>query len=83
MKQKLKTIGIILLSMIGMIILFIGVVGIGNYFQSIGQKIIGNLFMILFPILTYLSVKTFNKKINNLNSSSYGFHFKILEKTSY
>lgn len=80
MKQKLKTIGIILLSMIGMIILFIGVVGIGNYFQSIGQKIIGNLFMILFPILTYLSVKTFNKKINNLNSSSYGFHFKNFGK---
>jgi CAAX protease family protein len=76
MKQKLKTIRIVLLSLIGMFLLFIGIIGIGNCFQVNQLKTIGNIFMILFPILTYLGVRLFNRRINKLNINQYGFHFK-------
>lgn len=66
--------------MIGMIILFITVVGIANYFQNIGQKLVGNIFIFLFILLTYIYVKIFNKKINQLNPESYGFNFKNFGK---
>jgi len=66
--------------MIGIIILFITVVGIGNYFQNIGQKLVGGIFMFLFLILSYLAVKIFNKKINRLNTDNYGFNFNHFGK---
>lgn len=76
MKNKLKTFGRVILSMVGMILLFIIMVGIGNYFQRNGQKSIGNIFMILFPFVTYFAVKLYNRKINGLYSKHYGFGFK-------
>lgn len=76
MKNKLKTSGIIILSMVGMILLFIAIIGIGNYFQGIDQKIIGNLFMGLFPMAVYFAVKIFNSKVNGLNNKKFGFGFK-------
>lgn len=76
MKTKLQTFGTILLSMVGMTLLFILIVGIGNYFQGIGQKTIGNVFMAIFPIATYFVVTLFNRKINKLNDNQCGFGFK-------
>ena len=76
MKNKLKTFGIILLSFIGLILLFLALVGTGNYFQGIDQSLIGNLFMGFFPIAIYFAVKIFNRKVNGLNSKQYGFGFK-------
>ncbi len=76
MRSKLKTFGKVILSMIGMIVLFVGIIGIGNYFQGIDQKLIGNIIVILFPVSVYFAVKIFNKKVNRLNSENYGFGFK-------
>ena len=76
MKNKLKTFGIILLSMVGLTLLFITIIGIGNYFQGIDQKLIGNIFMVLFPMGVYFAVKIFNRKVNGLHSEKYGFGFK-------
>jgi membrane protease YdiL (CAAX protease family) len=76
MKNKIKTIGIILLSLLGMLLLFIGVVGLGNVLQNNGQKLIGSLFMLLFPILIFIGVKIFNKKVNKLSLADYGFGIK-------
>lgn len=80
MKQKLKSLGWIILSVAAMLIIFIGLVGIGNYFQGIEQKMLGNLFMLSFPVATYFYVRFFNKKVNKLNARQYGFHFKSFFK---
>lgn len=76
MKNKLKTFGIILLSMVGLIFQFITIIGIGNYFQGIDQKLIGNIFMVLFPMGVYFAVKIFNRKVNGLHIEKYGFGLK-------
>lgn len=81
MKNKIKKLGIVFLSMIGMIVLFITLVGIGNYFQSIDLHILGNIFMLLFPVAVYFAVKIFNKRINKLNSKTYGFGFNKFAST--
>ena len=64
-----------------MIVLFITLVGIGNYFQSIDLHIVGNIFMLLFPVAVYFAVKIFNKRINKLNSKTYGFGFNKFAST--
>jgi membrane protease YdiL (CAAX protease family) len=76
MKNIFKTFGIVILSIIGMIILFIVVIGVGNYFQRIDQNLVGNIFMFLFPMSVYFAVRIFNKKVNRLNSETYGFGFR-------
>ncbi len=75
MNQKFKTLRIILLSIGIMILLFAVFIGIGSYFQSIGQKVVGNTCIVLFLFVTFMAVKIFNKKVNQLNPGSYGFHF--------
>lgn len=80
MKQKLNTIGIVLMSLAGMLLIFVIFIGFGNYFQSIEQNVLGNMFIILFLIATYFGVKLFNRKVNLLLPGSYGFHFKNFGK---
>lgn len=62
--------------MLGMIILFIVFVGIGNFFQDRGQKTAGKIFIILFVFLTYYAVVFFNRKVNQLSPDCCGFHFR-------
>ena len=80
MKQKLFTIGIVILSLSGMLLLFALFIGIGSYCYSNEQKVIGNTFKILFLIATYIGVKIFNRYVNFLSPDSYGFHFKKFGK---
>ncbi len=80
MKQKLFTIGIVILSLLGMLSLFALFIGIGSYCNSNEQKVIGNTFKILFLIATYIGVKIFNRHVNFLSPDSYGFHFKKFGK---
>lgn len=61
--------------MLGMLALFVVIAGIGNYFQGIGQKKLGSIFMLFFPIALFLAVRLFNKKVNGLNVYDYGFGF--------
>jgi len=82
MNKKLKIIGVLLLSLIGIIALFITVVGLGNYLQNNGYKTLGDIFMFLFPILVYVSVTVFNKKVNGLQISQYGFNLNGFFKNS-
>ncbi len=76
MKQKLLTIYIVLLSLVSIAILFAFFIGIGNYFKNHNHIIVGNIFMLLFLITTYLGVIIFHKKINFLLPRSYGFGLK-------
>lgn len=80
MKNRIKTIGIILLSLLGVLLLFVGVVGIGNILQNNGLNLIGSLLMLLFPILTFIGVIIFNKKVNKLCLADYGFGVKRFYK---
>lgn len=76
MNSKIKTVGIIFLSMLSMMLLFVGIVGIGNYFHGIDRKVVGNIFMFLFPLATYVAVILFNAKVNGLSMKNCGFGFK-------
>jgi hypothetical protein len=75
MKDKLKTFGLVILSMVGVVLLFFTIIGIGNYIQGINMTT-GSVFMFLFPIAVYFSVIYFNKKVNALRSKNFGFGFK-------
>jgi len=80
MKNYLKTFGIVLITMAGMILLFICIVGLGNFFQKSDQHLIGNIVMFTFPILTFIYVSAFNKRINKLGLSDIGFDAKNIGK---
>ena len=82
MNTKLKTIGILLISMIGMLLLFISIVGIGNYFQKNINNTIGNLILMSFSVIVYFAVIFFNKNINKLSASHIGFYFDGFIKSS-
>lgn len=74
MKPKLKTLAVILLATIGMIILFIIIVGGANYFQKNINKSFGNFIMTLFPVFTFFYALIFNKKYNHLSGKTIGFY---------
>jgi len=76
MKSKLITTGKILVAIIGVIFLFIAIVGTGNYLQSQDLKLPGNIVMFLFPVAVFGYVRLLNKKINSLSPSEYGFSLK-------
>ena len=74
-KNVLKTIGIIILSTLGVLLLFVAVVGSGNYIQEHFNPLLGSLFMILFPVLLYIGIRIFHKKVNKLPVEATGFGF--------
>lgn len=76
MKTKLKTLGIIILSTIGVALIFVIIGKTGMCFQDNDQKLIGNIITMLFPVAVYFYVKILNKKINKLSPKNYGFGFK-------
>ena len=82
MIKKFKTLGVLLLSTIGIIILLLANSEIGNYFEDINQGIISVILIIPFPILVFLAVGLFNKKINGLTFKNYGFKFQNFATSS-
>lgn len=82
MKNKLKAFGRVFLTMIGMFVLFLAVIGIANCFNGIGQKRLGSIITLLFPLAVYFFVMLFNKKVNKLSRNSYGFGFKSFVRNS-
>jgi len=75
MKTQFKTLGRIALAIAGVLVLFILIVGSGNYIQSLGFQQLSNIIMLLFPIAVYFYVRWLNRRLNYLNPSAYGFRF--------
>lgn len=80
MKKIFRTIGIVFLSNIGMLILYIGLYRFSYEFHEVDQDTLGNAMRIFFLISTYLAVRFFNKKVNGLTEKNYGFHFRHFTK---
>lgn len=82
-KSKLKILGITIAATIGAMLLFITVIGAGNYVQSLNYKFLGNIVMTLFPLVILLYVVWLNRKVNKLTPKSYGFKINKLAKNIF
>jgi membrane protease YdiL (CAAX protease family) len=74
MKTKLKTLGVILLTTLGVGILVLIFTGSGSYAQKYLNEWIGNVIMLLMPISVFFFVLIFNKKYNRLSGNTIGFY---------
>ena len=74
MKQKLKTLGVLLLATIGVGILLLIFKGNGSSAQKHLNEWIGNAIKLLMPISIFFYVLIFNKKYNRLSGSTIGFY---------
>jgi membrane protease YdiL (CAAX protease family) len=74
MKTKLKTLGVILLTTLGVGILVLIFTGSGSYAQKHLNEWIGNVIMLLMPISVFFFVLIFNKKYNRLSGNTIGFY---------
>ena len=74
MKTKLKTLGVILLTTLGVGILVLIFTGSGSYAQKRLNEWIGNVIMLLMPISVFFFVLIFNKKYNRLSGNTIGFY---------
>jgi len=74
MKTKLKTLGVILLTTLGVGILVLIFTGSGFYAQKHLNEWIGNVIMLLMPISVFFFVLIFNKKYNRLSGNTIGFY---------
>ncbi|MDQ0065278.1 CPBP family intramembrane glutamic endopeptidase [Chryseobacterium lathyri] len=73
-KLKLKTLGVILLTTIGMLILFILIAGSSTYARNNISKWVGNIIVSLLPISVFFYVLIFNRKYNHLSGKAIGFY---------
>lgn len=73
MKNKLKTFVYVVLATIFAMLLFVIVIGCGNYLQALSYKSFGNIVMSLFPVVIFFYMFILNKKYNNLQLAAYGF----------
>jgi membrane protease YdiL (CAAX protease family) len=74
MKIKIKTLGVILLTTVGVGILVLIFTGIGSYAQKHLNELVGNAIMLLMPISVFLYVLIFNIKYNRLSGNIIGFY---------
>ena len=74
MKTKLKTLGVILLTTLGVGILVLIFTGSGSYAQKHLNEWIGNVIMLLMPVSVFFFVLIFNKKYNRLSGNTIGFY---------
>ena len=74
MKTKLKTLGVILLTTLGVGILVLIFTGSGSYAQKHLNEWIGNAIKLLMPISIFFYVLIFNKKYNRLSGNTIGFY---------
>lgn len=74
MKTKLKILGVILLTTLGVGILAVIFKGIGSYAQKHLTELAGNAIMLLMPVSIFFYVLIFNKKYNRLSGNSIGFY---------
>ena len=74
MKTKLKTLGVILLTTLGVGILVVIFKGSGSYAQKHLNEWVENAIMLLMPISVFVSVLIFNKKYNRLSGNTIGFY---------
>lgn len=77
---KVKTIGIVLLTILCAILIIVLLGTLGKYSKNIGYNWIGNAFSFLIVFVTVFGVIVLNKKINGLATIDYGFHFKSIAK---
>lgn len=80
MKSVLKTLGIVILSIIGLALLFLGLAETSSFFRSNDYKLLANIIFMMFPILLYFLVILFNRKVNKLNFNEIGFGYKNIFK---
>ena len=74
MKPKLKTLGVLLLTTVGVGILVVIFKGTESYAQKHLNEWVANAIMLLMPISIFLSVLIFSKKYNHLSGNTIGFY---------
>jgi len=83
MDTRFKTFGRVLAATLGVIVLFILIIGSGNYIHSLNFFIAGKVCMLLFPVAVFYYVRWLNFSVSFLEPVTYGFSFRNLSSNLF